>query len=70
MAHYNRFEIYLPVRYRIITTDPGTEERSETARSLNPDQVDHFLREAVVRFGGATRSSPHGPSAVLRHVGR
>ena len=60
MAHYNRFEIYLPVRYRIVTTDPATGKHSETARSLDPDQVDRFLREAVVRFGGATRAHPMG----------
>ena len=60
MAHYNRFEVYLPVRYRIVTTNPDSGQQSETVRSLNPDQVDRFLREAVVRFGGATRAHPMG----------
>ena len=60
MAHYSRFEVYLPVRYRIVTTNPVTGQQSETVRSLNPDQVDRFLREAVVRFGGATRAHPMG----------
>jgi hypothetical protein len=60
MAHYNRFEIYLPVRYRILRTDSVTGEQSESVRSLNSDQVDRFLREAVHRFGGATRAHPMG----------
>ena len=60
MAHYNRFEIYLPIRYRILRTDSVTGEQSESVRSLNSDQVDRFLREAVVRFGGATRAHPMG----------
>ncbi|HEU5115976.1 MAG TPA: hypothetical protein VFT74_04800, partial [Isosphaeraceae bacterium] len=60
MAHYNRFEIYLPVRYRILRTDSVTGEQSESVRSLNSDQVDRFLREAVHHFGGATRAHPMG----------
>jgi hypothetical protein len=60
MAHYNRFEIYLPIRYRILRMDSVTGEQSESVRSLNSDQVDRFLREAVHRFGGATRAHPMG----------
>ena len=59
-AHYNRFEIYLPIRYRILRMDSVTGEQSESVRSLNSDQVDRFLREAVHRFGGATRAHPMG----------
>jgi hypothetical protein len=60
MAHYNRFEIYLPVRYRILRTDSVTGEQSASVRSLNSDQGDRFLREAVHHFGGATRAHPMG----------
>src|SRR6476619_1994079 len=60
MAHFSRFEIYLPVRYRIVTTDPVTGKQTETVRGPNPDQVDRFLREAITRFGGATRAHPMG----------
>jgi hypothetical protein len=60
MAYYNRFEVYLPVRYRVVTTDPVSSVRSETARCLDPAQVDRFLREAVTQFGGATRAHPMG----------
>lgn len=60
MAAYNRFEVYLPVRYRIVTTDPATGERAEAVRELDAGQVDMFLREAVARFGGATQANPTG----------
>ena len=60
MAYYNRFEIYLPVHYRIVTTDPASGARTEIASGLDPTQVDRFLHEAVARFGGATRAHPMG----------
>ena len=60
VAHYNRFEVYLPTRYRIVTTDPSTGKRTEAVRALDSQQVDRFLREAVDRFGGATQAHPMG----------
>jgi hypothetical protein len=60
VAHYNRFEVYLPVRCRVTATDPVTGDRTETGHALDPGQVDRFLREAVARFGGATRAHPMG----------
>ena len=65
LAHYNRFEVYLPVRYRVVEQDPSTGKQSERAVETNPATVARFQREAVALFGGATHAHPMGHPPFL-----
>jgi hypothetical protein len=50
MAHYIRYEIYLPIRY----TEPSTG----TVKSLEPDELAQFLETVAEKYRGYTQSNP------------
>ena len=64
MAHYVRFEIYVPVIYTEMVSIKDTDEQSqeeEVRKSLDPDLVWDFINETIDRFGGITQANPVGP---------
>ena len=65
MAQYNRFEVYLPVRYTVTETDVSTGRQRKRAVETNPATIAKFKREAVALFGGATHAHPMGHSPFL-----
>jgi hypothetical protein len=50
MAHYIRYEVYLPVRYH----DPG----SRTVRSIEPTELTEFLDVVAQKYHGYTQANP------------
>ena len=58
MAHYTRFEIYLPLTYTKIEVDPNSGEELSSRCSLDEALVREFVEEAVKRYGGLTQVNP------------
>ena len=65
LAHYHRFEVYLPLRYRVSERDPATDAVIERSVETNPATLARFQAEAVDLFGGATNAHPSGPPPFL-----
>ena len=61
MAHYTRFEIYLPVLYRITTQSSGGNKVSRV-RALPDPLLREFIDAIRRRFEGLTQSDPMGPA--------
>ena len=61
MAHYNRFEIYIPVIFSVVTKHRnGTETRR--TRALPGKLIEEFVAETINKFGGITQANPAGPA--------
>ncbi len=56
MAHYIRFEIYIPVLYT--TKRDGRDEKHALDESL----LDEFIEDITTRFGGFTQANPLAPT--------
>lgn len=62
MAHYVRFEIYIPVVYTSTEHDPHTGESREVKHSLDEQLVSRFIHEACRKFHGLTQGNPLAPA--------
>ena len=60
MAQFIRFEIYLPVRFKVTVEDARTGKILKEPRSLDEELVDEFIRAVAAKFGGVTRWHPMG----------
>jgi hypothetical protein len=61
MAHYTRFEIYLPITYIRLEVDPESGGQLVTHHSLDEKLVRDFIEEAVRKYGGLTQANPLAP---------
>lgn len=50
MAHYIRYEVYLPIRYR--------DSKTGAMKSVEPYEIAHFLETVAEKYGGYTQSNP------------
>lgn len=51
MAHYYRFEIYIPVSYKV----------DETIHAVNEFQIMRFIKETCAKYKGMTQANPMAP---------
>src|SRR6266446_9834394 len=61
MAHYVRFEIYVPLTYTVHERDPRTKLSRDTKHSIDDDLVEAFVDEACGKYRGMTQFSPLSP---------
>jgi hypothetical protein len=61
MAHYTRFEIYLPITYAKLQADPDSGEQVLIRHSLDETLVGKFIEESVKEYGGMTQGNPVAP---------
>jgi len=62
MAHYVRFEVYIPVVYTNTEYDPETEQRHKKTHGLDEDPVADFIREICRKYHGVTQANPIAPA--------
>jgi hypothetical protein len=62
MAHYTRFEIYLPVVYRVNETDSHSGKERSVVCSLDDALVRRFIDEAKKKYQGITQVNPLAPA--------
>lgn len=60
MAHYVRFEVYVPVHFTTVEESAETGGKVLIKHSLDSELVSEFANEAVLRFGGVTQAHPAG----------
>lgn len=63
MAHYVRFEIYLPVAFTTLERDPTTGKESRVVRMLDPRLIARFIAEARRNYKGITQANPLATAA-------
>lgn len=62
MAHYTRFEVYIPIVYTITEVDPQTKKKQSRIQALPDGLLLEFVEAATKRFGGITQADPMGPA--------
>jgi hypothetical protein len=62
MAQYTRFEIYVPVVFKMRRADPVTGAEVVLHQSVRSDQLARFVSETITRFGGITQANPLAPA--------
>jgi len=61
MAHYIRFEVYIPTTYRVATQTEGKKKRYET-HALSPSLLLEFVDATRRTLEGITEANPMGPT--------
>src|SRR5213080_5122185 len=61
MAHYVRFEIYIPLTYTVLERDPRTKRAHRVNHSIDEDLVEDFVKEACGKYRGMTQLNPLSP---------
>ena len=61
MAHYVRFEIYIPVIYTVEESDPKTKEHKKVPHAFPSKLVDQFVEETIDKYHGMTQANPVAP---------
>lgn len=62
MSECVRFEVYVPLYYRILLLDPETQQTREETRSTDQDEIQAFVDDTLAKFHGATQSNPLAPA--------
>lgn len=62
MAHYVRFEIYIPVVYVTFEVDSHTTQRQRVTHAIDELLISEFIAETILRFKGVTQSHPTSPT--------
>jgi hypothetical protein len=62
MAHYTRFEIYVPVIYRTKETDPDTGDTCDVTHALPRELLREFIADTQKSYGGITQANPVAPA--------
>src|SRR5947209_16617779 len=58
MAHYVRFEIYVPVVYITYENDPSTHRLRQVKHAMDDSLVSEFIAETCGKYQGITESNP------------
>jgi len=61
MAHYVRFEIYIPVVYTV-ETNPFSSPPRKTIHAMDELLVSQFIAETCDKYKGVTQSNPISPA--------
>ena len=61
MAHYVRFEIYIPVVYTAQERDPTTKGPNDIVHALDEKLVASFIRDTYTKYHGVTQANPIAP---------
>lgn len=62
MAYYTRFEIYIPVVYRITDEDPQVGKKRSEVHALSDELLREFIDATRKEFEGITQANPVGPA--------
>lgn len=63
MAHYTRFEVYVPIVFTTRELDPTTGASRPIRHSLPDDLIAQFITETVRIYGGITQANPIAPAS-------
>jgi hypothetical protein len=58
MAHWIRFEIYVPVTYTVTEVDPERGAERRVRRGLDDQLLRKFVSETIGRYRGMTQANP------------
>jgi hypothetical protein len=62
MAEYIRFEIYIPVSYKIEEQDTNTGMKRQVTHAFDQETIRQFIAATQQKFRGITQANPVGPS--------
>ena|SRR5229473_2062988 len=62
MAHYTRFEIYIPVVYKVEKQDPNTGKKRKVVHALKDELVQDFIDATKNKYKGITQANPLAPA--------
>ncbi len=61
MAHYVRFEIYIPVAYKVKEPDPIGHKLREVTHALDDQLIARFIKNTCDNYEGITQAHPLAP---------